>query len=147
MLPFLKSNMVGFCFNDCTTHNVILCFKVTIQCYTEAKSCFNRQESCTFINSTIPLIENLANRKRTLFAKKCLCRETNDKFNKYFQVLKHKFGTRSNLKYIKLLQVKLQVSKQGFYFSGGVLYNSLPIAVKSVESYDRFKELVRARFS
>ena len=27
----------------------------------------------------------------------------------------------------KLPHVKLELAKQGFYFSGGVLYNSLPI--------------------
>ena len=114
ILTYIRSHTVGLCFNDCTTHNVILYFEVTIQCYTEVESYFNRQRGCTFIISTVPLIENLANRKCTLFVKRCLCRETNDKFDKYFQVLKNKYGTRSNSKCIELLQVKLQVSKQGF---------------------------------
>ena len=47
-------------------------------------------------------------------------------------------------KSIKLTPVKLESAKQGFYFSGGVLYNSLPI---DNDGYGKFKKLVKADFS
>ena len=118
MLLYIKINTDDFPFNDCTTYNT------------------------HNIKSIVPLIGNLANREHTLFMKKCLCQETNDEFNKFFQVLEHKYATRNKSKSIKLPQFKLEVSKQGFYFSGSVLYNSLPIATRSIEPYDKFKELI-----
>ena len=50
-------------------------------------------------------------------------------------------------KSIKLPHVKLELAKQGFYFSGGVLYNSLPIEIRDTHGYGKFKELVTAHFS
>ena len=60
------------------------------------------------MKSAITSIEKIANPERTLFVKKCLCRETNDGFNKYFQILKHKYTAKNNSKsIIKIPQVKL----------------------------------------
>ena len=87
MLLYIKINTDDFPFNDCTTYNT------------------------HNIKSIVPLIGNLANREHTLFMKKYLCQETNDEFNKFFQVLEHKYTTRNKSKSIKLPQVKLEVSK------------------------------------
>ena len=54
--------------------------------------------------------------------------------------------TRNNSKSIKP-HVKLELAKQGFYFSGGVLYNNLPIEIRDTDGYGKFKELVKAHFS
>ena len=59
-------------------------------------------------------------------------------------MIDHKYETRNNLKSIKLPHVKLELAKQGFYFSGGVLYNSLPIEIRDTDGYRKFKELVKA---
>ena len=48
---------------------------------------------------------------------------------------------------MKLPHVKLELAKQGFYFSGGVLYNSLPIEIRDIDGYEKFQELVKAHFS
>ena len=50
-------------------------------------------------------------------------------------------------KSIKLTPVKLELAKQGFYFSGGVLYNSLPIEITDNDGYGKFKKLVKVDFS
>ena len=99
------------------------------------------------VKSNVPSIDNFANRERTLFVKKCLCKESNEELNNYFQVFEHKYTTRNNEKSIKLPPVTLEVSKQGLYFSGGVLYNKLPIEIRNVGLYKEFKKLVKVHFS
>ena len=62
-------------------------------------------------------------------------------------MIEHKYETRNNLKSIKLPHVKLELAKQGFYFSGGVLYNSLLMEIRDTDGYGTFKELVKVHFS
>ena len=95
----------------------------------------------------VPSIENLANRERALLVKSSLCKESNEEFSNYFKLIEHKYETRNNSKNIKLPHVKLELAKQGFYFSGRVLYNSLPIEIRDTDGYGKFKELVKAHFS
>ena len=98
------------------------------------------------IKLNVPSMENLANRERVLLVKSCLCKESNEEFNNYFKLTEDKDETRNNSKSIKP-HVKLELAKQGFYFSGGVLYNSLPIEIRDTDGYGKFKELVKAHFS
>ena len=77
--------------------------------------------------------------------KSCLCKESNEEFDSYFKPIEHKYKTRNNSKSIKLPPVKL--AKQGFCFSGGVLYNSLPIEIRDTDGYGKFKEMAKAHFS
>ena len=98
------------------------------------------------IKLNVPSIENLANRERIL-VKSCLCKESNQEFNNYFKLIEHKYETRNNSKNTKLPHVKLELAKQGFYFSGRVLYNSLPLEIRDTDGYGKFKELVKAHFS
>ena len=98
------------------------------------------------IKLNVPSMENLANRERVLLVKSCLCKESNEEFNNYLKLTEDKDETRNNSKSIKP-HVKLELAKQGFYFSGGVLYNSLPIEIRDTDGYGKFKELVKAHFS
>ena len=98
------------------------------------------------IKLNVPSIENLANRERVLLVKSCLCKESNEEFNNYLKLTEDKDETRNNSKSIKP-HVKLELAKQGFYFSGGVLYTSLPIEIRDTDGYGKFKELVNACFS
>ena len=98
------------------------------------------------IKLNVPSIENLANRERVLLAKSCSCKESNEEFNNYFTLIEHKYETRNNAKSIKLPHVKLELAKQDFYFSGGVLNNSLPIEIRDTDGYGKFKEPVKAHF-
>ena len=95
----------------------------------------------------VPSIENLANGEHVLLVKGCLCKESNGEFNNYFKLFEHKYKTRNNSKSIKLPPVELELANQGFYFTGGVLYSSLPIEVRDTDGYGKFKELVKADFS
>ena len=98
------------------------------------------------IKLNVPSMENLANRERVLLVKSCLCKESNEEFNNYLKLTEDKDETKNNSKSIKP-HVKLELAKQGFYFSGGVLYNSLPIEIRDTDGYGKFKELVKAHFS
>ena len=99
------------------------------------------------IKLDVSSIENLTNRERVLLVKSCLCKESNEEFNNYFKLFEYKYKTRNNSKSIKLPPVKLELSKQAFFFSGGILYNSLPIEIRDTDGYEKFKELVKAHFS
>ena len=99
------------------------------------------------IKLNVPSTENVANRECVLLLKSCLCKESNEEFSNYFKVIEHKYETRNNLTSIKLPHVKLELAKQGFSFSGGVLYNTLPVEIRDTKGYGNFKELVKAHFS
>ena len=107
------------------------------------KSPYNATQSATLLsldrrakkivgtNDTTPL-ESLANRERCLLVKKCLKNvwKINDKFNQYFKVLDHKINTRNNTISLKLPSAKLEIFRNTFYFSGTVVYNSLPNKIR-----------------
>ena len=63
------------------------------------------------------------------------------------KLFEHKYKTRNNSKSVKLPPVKLELAMQGFHFSRGVLYNSMPIEIRDTDGYGKFKELVKAPFS
>ena len=63
------------------------------------------------------------------------------------KLFEHKYKTRNNSKSVKLPPVKLELAMQGLHFSGGVLYNSLPIEIRDTDGYGKFKELVKVPFS
>ena len=77
-----------------------------------------------------------------LLLKSCLCKESNEEVNNYFKLTEHKYETRNNLKSIKLPHVKLELTKQGFYFFRSVLYKSLRIKIRASDDYGKFKELI-----
>ena len=74
--------------------------------------------------------------------RKCTTSQMNESFNNYFKVFKHGESTRNNEFSIKLPAVKLEIAKNGFYFAGGQLYNSLPINIGKINDFTKFKELV-----
>ena len=79
-----------------------------------------------FIKLNVPSIKNLANSERVLLVRSCLYKKSNKEFNNYIKLFEHECKTRNNLKSVKLPPVEKEFAKQGFYFSRGVLYNSLP---------------------
>ena len=68
-----------------------------------------------------------------MLVKKCLERRlTSVTFNDYFKILNHTKNTRNKffLLRLRLPAVKLEIAKQGFYFGGAKLYNSLPLELR-----------------
>ena len=81
----------------------------------------------------LPEIHNQLKRECVLMVKKCLNKEFHcDTFNSYFQTFDHGKNTRNNLYSIKLPRVKLEIARRGFYFTGGNLYNNLPLHLRKI---------------
>ena len=73
--------------------------------------------------------------------KKCLNKEfASDIFDNYFGMIDHSMNTRNNKHCIKLSPGKLEVAQCGFFFTGGTLYNSLPIDIRKIDSVNIFKK-------
>ena len=87
-------------------------------------------------------------RECAVMVNKCVNKEFNcDIFNSNFEAVEHEINTRNNLYGIKLPRVKLEVARRGFYFAGGNLYNSLPLAIRKVDRTLIFKERVSRNFN
>ena len=79
--------------------------------------------------------------------KKCLNKEfASDIFDNYFEMIDHSMNTRNNKHWIRLPPVKLEFARRGFCFTGGTLYNSLPIDIKKIDSVNIFKKKVSEFF-
>ena len=146
MLSHIKSCTISLHYNDYITLQIKLYIKSPYN--NIQKLIYNSldRRAWRIIGLNVPSIKNLANRECVLLVKSCLCKESNKEFNNYFNLFEHKYKTRNNLKSIKLPPVELELAKQGFYFSRWVLYNSLPIEIRDIDGYRKFKELVKTHF-
>ena len=78
-----------------------------------------------------------------MLVRKCLQQQTNIViFNNYFEILSHTMETRNNNYLLRLPQVKLEIAKQGFYYGGAKLYNSLPLKLRMEPHFNKFKTLL-----
>ena len=98
--------------------------------------------------SALPSINNQLKRECLIMVKKCVNNEFNcDVFNNYFSLINHEKNTRNNLFSIKLPRVKLEVTRRGFFFSGGSMYNNLPLAFRKIVSTNDFKNSISEYFN
>ena len=112
------------------------------------KSLDNRAKNIINSNRTIPRIINNVNRDRCALVKKCLLNDfTTETFNNYFTTQQHSKQTRNNLCSIKLPRVKLEIARQGFYFAGGSLYNSLPTEIRKIDNFSDYKKALAEYFA
>ena len=99
------------------------------------------------IKSTVKSIGSCLNRDICMLVKRCLLDEFNlDTFNNYFGIFDHKINTRNNNHSIRLPRVKLELAHQGFFFAGGILYNSLPVELQQVDDISLFKWRLKEHF-
>ena len=78
-----------------------------------------------------------------MLVRKCLQQQTNSvTFNNYFEILSHTMETRNDNYLLRLPQVKLETAKQGFYYGGAKLYNSLPLKLRMEPHLNKFKILL-----
>ena len=91
-------------------------------------------------NETLNNIYNVIQRQNCMLVKKCLERRLNSlTFNDYFKILNHTKNTRNKNFLLRLPAVKLEIAKQGFYFGGAKLYNSLPLELRSETDFSKFR--------
>ena len=86
-------------------------------------------------------IHSYLKRECVNMVKKCLSKEfASDIFDNYFEMIDHSMNTRNSKHCIRLPPVKLETARRGFYFTGGTLYNSLPIDIRKIDSINIFKK-------
>ena len=104
-------------------------------------SLLNRAKDITG-NDTLGDIHDVIQRHNCMLVRKCLQQQTNSvTLNNYFENLSHTMETRNNNYLPRLLQV--ETAKQGFYYGGAKLYNSLPLIKLRMEPHlGKFKILL-----
>ena len=99
------------------------------------------------IKSTVTSIGSCLNRDICRLVKRYLLNEFNlDTFNNYFEIFDHKMNTRNNNHCIRLPRVKLELARQGFFFAGGILYNSVPLELRQIDDILLFKRRLKEHF-
>ena len=79
-------------------------------------------------------------RQNCVLVKKCLEKRLNSvTFNDYFKNFNQIKSTRNKKFLVRLLAVKLEIAKQGLYFGGAKLYNSLPLELRSETDLSKFR--------
>jgi len=86
-------------------------------------------------------IKNQLNKQAVLLVRRCLEQNLCSNFNYYFSLGQHRQNTRNNNILVKLPKVKLEFAKNGFYFMGAKLYNSLPSEIR--KNYIDFKKQIK----
>ena len=90
-------------------------------------------------------IFNLIKKHAVLRVEKCLSVGVCSSFRNYFQKLEHKVSTRNNGKLLKILKVKLEFARSGFFFMGVRIFNSLPMEV-CASLVDDFRKKLKTHF-
>ena len=80
-----------------------------------------------------------------LLVRKCLNGNVCTNFQNYFMINEHDVRTRNRNILLHIPKVKLEFAKNGFFFMGARLYNSLPKDIR--ESADDFENKVNSYFS
>ena len=106
-------------------------------------SLLNRAKNITGLNDTHGDVHDVIQRHNCILVRKCLQQQTNSvTLNNYFEILSHTMETRGDNYLLRLPQVKLETARQGFYYGGAKLYNSLPLTLRMDTHLNKFKILL-----
>ena len=92
----------------------------------KARQIIFQNEDPTKLMIKIPQIRDLQKKKLCNLTFRCIKNDVNENFDKYFENVNCKHGTRNNKISIRRPKVRLESAKSGFYFLGGKTYNELP---------------------
>ena len=84
-------------------------------------------------------------KRAILLVRKCLNGNVCTNFQGCFMINEHNVRTRNRNILLQIPKVKLEIAKNGFFFMGARLYNSLPKDIR--ESADDFENKVNSYFS
>ena len=101
-------------------------------------------------SSTKPVIQSVENANNIRTCKlvcKCLNREANENFQRYFEVQDHEIKTRKNLCLLKLPKIRTEYTRKSFHFMGAKIYNELPTKVRRIERCNDFFKLLKKHSS
>ena len=115
---------------------------------TQWKKLQSLQRPANFIiKSTVTLIGSFLNHDIYMLVKRCLQNEFNlATFNNYFEIFYHKMNTRNNNHSITFPRVKHELARQGFFFAGRILYNSMPLELQQAVDVLLFKRRLKEHF-
>ena len=86
---------------------------------------------------------NSINGHACLLLRKCLDQHICNNFFNYFTINQTVKVTRNNSTFLTLPKVKLNTARDGFFFMGAKIYNSLPLDIRNEENFSTFKEKFR----
>ena len=89
----------------------------------------------------VPSINQIDKRKICKFVRKCLDGQAAN-FVNYFTLIDHNRRTRNNKCSIRLPSIKLESTRNSFFFSGAYVYNKLPKELPSEASFNNFINLL-----
>ena len=111
------------------------------------KSFVIRAKNIIYKNSSQPInlhpLEIIAEQRLCFFVRKCLDKNTIEHFQTYFELLQHRIGTRNKNVSLNLPKVRTEYGKRTVKFLGAKVYNSLPLEMKKIEHYAKFKNDLR----
>ena len=92
----------------------------------------------------IPRIRDLQKKELCSLTFRCIKNDVGENFDRYFEIIDGKYGTRNNKMSIRLPKVRLESAKNGFYFLGGKIYNELPLDIRKAETLNDFNVRLQA---
>ena len=110
----------------------------------------DRAENCVFGKSTSsywPSLQSERQRKAAVFTYKCVNGLTPPIFKDYFTKISHGKGTRGDAVNLKIPNAKLEAYRRSIQFQGAVIFNKLPMELKTETSLLRFKIKLGGHFN
>ena len=97
---------------------------------------------CKLTNKDIPSVNKIFQRKICTTVFKCLNDDVPN-FEDYFELISHGKGTRNNNRILRTPKIKLESTKKTFYYNSAVVYNSLPLEIRTEATYHDFCKKTR----
>ena len=91
-------------------------------------------------------LANMQNIQCADFVFRCLNKTAPDVFHDHFEKVDHQKATRANGGNLKIPKVKTESAKRGFYFYGVMIYNALPLHLKTERFYLPLKQGLKEHF-
>jgi hypothetical protein len=114
----------------------------TFEC--KARRIIFQNEDPSKLTVKIPRIRDLQKKKLCSLTFRCIKNDVGENFDKYFEIIDGKYGTRNNKMSIRLPKVRLESAKNGFYFLSGKIYNELPLDIRKAETLNDFNVRLQA---
>ena len=94
-----------------------------------------------------PSLQSERQRKAAVFTYKCVNGLTPPIFKDYFTKISHGKGTRGDAVNLKIPNAKLEAYRRSIQFQGAVIFNKLPMELKTETSLLRFKIKLGGHFN
>ena len=92
---------------------------------------------CKLTSKDMPSVNKIFQRKICITVFKCLNDDVPN-FEDYLELISHGKGTRNNNRILRTPKIKLESTKKAFYYNGAVVYNSLPLEIRTEATYHDF---------